>query len=112
MIEQTQETTFIAHDHLTVINEAGVLLIGYPNGWGTRFEPKAALAHAEYITAQKVQLEQLQQRLEQTWREVAQEVKERFEAENEDGSESTTFEQQWTPFLRICHEVQRDGGDE
>jgi hypothetical protein len=159
MTEQTQETTYTAHDHSTIINEAGVMFIGYPNGWGTRFEARAAIAHAEYILAHKDELEQLQLKLEQTWCDVAQEVKERFEADNEDGepfseataqdiqrvleavsgtdkrgyftgepvspagcwyrsmwneegSDSTTYEQQWTPFLRTCYELQAQADEE
>ena len=149
-----QETTFTAHEHSTIINEAGVIFIGYPNGWGTRFEAKAAIAHAEYILAQKERLQQLQQSLEQTWREVALEIKQRFEkgeggddtsfadaSESEiyslletlsgkdasryhyvrepeglagrwyrslwdEQGESISYEQQWTPFIRLCQELQ------
>lgn len=160
MSDQTQETTFTAHDHSTIINEAGVVFIGYPNGWGTRFEAKAAIAHAEYILAQKERLEALQRGLEQTWREVALEIEQRFEnGEGEDDisfleaspsdiqsllerlsgkdasgyhyiqepegqaghwyrslwdeqEDSISYEQQWTPFLRICHELQAQDGVE
>src|SRR5690349_25132615 len=88
MTEQTQEETiYTAHEHSTIINKAGVLLTGYPNGWGTRFEVKAAIAHAEYILSQKERLQQLQQCLEQTWCEVALEIKQRLE----DGEGNTSF---------------------
>lgn len=154
MTEETACTAYDQYDHTTIINAVGVQLIGYPHGWGARFEPRAAIAHAEYILSQRERLEQLQQHLEATWRGVAQEVKERFEASdpdgtpfaeasdndierilqsvagcnkngyftgqptspagewyrsmwNEDGSDSTTFEQQWTPFLRVCYELQQ-----
>ncbi|SRR5579884_1301615 len=160
MTEQAQETTFTAHEHSTIINEAGVIFFGYPNGWGTRFEAKAAIAHAEYILSQRERLQQLQQRLEQTWREVALEIKQRFEngeggddtsfaeaSESEiyslldrlsgkdasgyhyvrepegragrwyrslwdEQGESISYEQQWTPFIRLCQGLQAQAKSE
>lgn len=153
---------FSTHHTLTHINEAGVVIVDKPDDMGicVRLEPKDAIRHAEYILAHRAELEQLQKRLEETWRDVALEVKERFEATNEDGEpfseataqgiqdvlesvagvdtrgyfteeptspagrwyrsmwdeagqDTTTYEQQWTPFLRVCHDLQvQDQGDQ
>jgi len=81
---ENHEMTYTVLGHSTIVNQAGIILIGYPNGWGTRFEPRAAIAHAEYILAHREQLQKLQDDLELRWREVALEVKRCFEQECEE----------------------------
>lgn len=154
--EQVQgPNEFRTHHTLTRINEAGVVVVDSPDNYGicVRLEPKDALRHAEYLLAHRAELELLQQQLEQTWREVALEVKQHFETEDQDGatfadaapseihaileklsgrdasgytyirepegqagrwyrslwtedlSDSITYEQQWTPFLRELRDL-------
>lgn len=155
MTNQFQEKTFSTDAHTLSINEAGIVLVESRDGrgWCVRLEPREALFHAEYLLAHRGELEQLQKHLEQIWIEIAEEVEQRFEAQNEDGtpfveataadircvlesvsgtnmngsfveepisragywyrslwnkegSDTTTYEQQWLPFLRMCRLLQ------
>ncbi|MBA2679681.1 MAG: hypothetical protein H0U76_14940 [Ktedonobacteraceae bacterium] len=155
MSAQLQEKTFTTDGHTLIVNEAGVVLVEstHNRGWCVRLEPQVALYHAEYLLAHRDELEQLQKRLQQSWFQVAEEVKQRFEAQDEegapfleatdhdirrvlegvagadehgsftseptsqagrwyrslwnaDGSDTTTYEQQWPPFLRTCRLLQ------